>query len=207
MISAEGGSTIVAGIKQYNPNCDLLSGFRKEECQQNRENAGLSGVSWWAWLVLGVVLSLILVVVVRMLCASYRDGRQQQQHNTKTVRHKHRTAHHHQHQHHQQQRQQEYEQQQGEEEGLPPQHPVVGLVTIPEYPGGVESYHDQQGYVQYPHYYYPHYLHYPPYTEGIEGVEGVHGVHGVDGQEGEEGATAVPYAHVRYANSDTVYTV
>ena len=26
-------------VKQYNPNCDLLSGFRKEECQQNRENA------------------------------------------------------------------------------------------------------------------------------------------------------------------------
>ena len=28
-------------VKQYNPNCDLLSGFRKEECQQNRENAKL----------------------------------------------------------------------------------------------------------------------------------------------------------------------
>ena len=62
-------------------------------------------------------------------------------------------------------------------------------MTIPEYP--------EQGYLQYPHYYYPHYLHYPPYTEGQEQLEG----------EPEGGDTAVPYAHVRYANSDTVYTV
>ena len=73
-----------------------------------------------------------------------------------------------------------------------PPYPVMGLVTIPEY-GGEEQY------IQYPHYYYPqpHYLHYPPYTEGGEGGEG-----------GEmEEAGALPYAHVRYANSDTVYTV
>ena len=78
------------------------------------------------------------------------------------------------------------------------EYPVMGLVTIPEY-GGEESYHDQQEYIQYPHYYYPHphYLHYPPYTEG--GEEG-------EGDEMEE-ARALPYAHVRYANSDTVYTV
>ena len=31
---------------------------------------GLSGVSWWAWLVLGVVLVLISLVVLRMLCAT-----------------------------------------------------------------------------------------------------------------------------------------
>ena len=72
---------------------------------------------------------------------------------------------------------------------------MMGLVTIPEY-GGDESYSEQQEYIQYPHYYYPHphFLHYPPYTEGEEGGEMVE-------------AGPLPYAHVRYATSDTVYTV
>ena len=72
---------------------------------------------------------------------------------------------------------------------------MMGLVTIPEY-GGDESYSEQQEYIQYPHYYYPHpqFLHYPPYTEGEEGGEMVEAGH-------------LPYAHVRYATSDTVYTV
>ena len=35
-----------------------------------RSVQGLSGVSWWAWLVLGVVLVLISIVVLRMLCAT-----------------------------------------------------------------------------------------------------------------------------------------
>ena len=26
-------------VKQYNPNCDMLDGFRKEECEFNKENA------------------------------------------------------------------------------------------------------------------------------------------------------------------------
>ena len=30
---------IFISVKQYNPNCDMLSGFRKEECQQNKDNA------------------------------------------------------------------------------------------------------------------------------------------------------------------------
>ena len=150
-------------------------------------------MSWWAWVVLGVVLTLIILVVFRMMCASYRGGQQQQQQpRTHHIRHKHRQGQDQSQQlHHHQQQQQGVEMQQAE-------YPVMGLVTIPEY-GGEESYHDQQEYIQYPHYYYPHphYLHYPPYTEG--GEEG-------EGDEMEE-ARALPYAHVRYANSDTVYTV
>lgn len=194
LLAAE-GSTVVAGIKQYNPNCDMLTGFRKEECQQNKENAGLSGVSWWAWLVLGVVLTLILLVVLRMMCASYRDtARQQQHHKPRPVRHKQRPDQLH---HVQQQEEQE---QAGGGERQPPLHPMVGLMTIAEYPGGVESYPEQEGYLQYPHYYYPHYLHYPPYTEGEPGQEGA-------GLEEGQVVAGVPYAHVRYATSDTVYTV
>ena len=149
---------------------------------------------------LGLVLTLILLVVLRMMCASYRDtGRQQQQQpqKPKTVRHKQRPPQPQQPQHlHQQQDRVE---EAGEEARHP--HPMVGLMTIAEYPGGVESYQDQQGYLQYPHYYYHPYLHYPPYTEGEPGQEAG------DGQEEGQVVAGVPYAHVRYATSDTVYTV
>ena len=37
-----------------------------------------SVVPWWTWLVLGLVLGLILLVVVRMLCASWR-GRDEEE--------------------------------------------------------------------------------------------------------------------------------
>ena len=147
-------------------------------------------------MVLGVVLSLILLVVIRMMCASYRDtgGRpQQQQQRTKIIRHKQRQGED-QPQQVQLQQQQPGPPHQGVEVGQH-QYPM-GLMTIPEY-GGDESYSDQQEYIPYPHYYYPHphYLHYPPYTEGEEG-----------GEMGEAGP--LPYAHVRYANSETVlYTV
>ena len=35
---------------------------------------GVSGVAWWTWLVLGLVLALILLVVGRMLFASWRGN-------------------------------------------------------------------------------------------------------------------------------------
>ena len=34
---------------------------------------GLSGVSWWAWVVLGGVVALILLVILRMLCSHKSD--------------------------------------------------------------------------------------------------------------------------------------
>lgn len=32
-------------VKQFNPNCDMLDGFRKEECEFNKENAVSAGGS------------------------------------------------------------------------------------------------------------------------------------------------------------------
>eukprot|EP00092_Neocalanus_flemingeri_P013635 GFUD01014706.1.p1 GENE.GFUD01014706.1~~GFUD01014706.1.p1 ORF type:complete len:201 (+),score=39.70 GFUD01014706.1:22-624(+) len=80
MVMGEGGNgnSVVTGIRQFNPKCEMLDGFLKEECEQNREYKGLSGVPWWTWLVLGLVLGLILLVVARMLCASWK-GREEEE--------------------------------------------------------------------------------------------------------------------------------
>ena len=30
---------LLISVKQFNPNCEMLDGFRKEECEFNRENS------------------------------------------------------------------------------------------------------------------------------------------------------------------------
>jgi len=72
------GNAVVTGVRQFNPKCEMLDGFLREECEQNKEYTGFSGVPWFAWLLLGLVLGLILVVVGRMLCASWK-GREEEE--------------------------------------------------------------------------------------------------------------------------------
>jgi hypothetical protein len=61
-------------VRQYTPDCTLLvPGPQREECLAARAGDRLTGVAWWAWVLLGVVLALILLVLARAFC-SWRGG-------------------------------------------------------------------------------------------------------------------------------------
>ena len=51
---ARAGTTLVTGIRQYNPHCSLLDGWEREQCEEAEEAAGWGGVGWWAWLLLAL---------------------------------------------------------------------------------------------------------------------------------------------------------
>ena len=215
-----------------------------------RSVQGLSGVSWWAWLVLGVVLVLISIVVLRMLCATKQVDISIYLHiyifnifilyvSILSTNH-HQTAADHgtkpelrQRQRLRQQQtqrpdmkppaapQQQQQQQQQQLQPQPQQQPVEA-----EYPGEIVTTYPAH-YVHFSeegggagHYYGyqdprlpfygaedPYYRHYgppypaqPTYPAQYEAVL-------PHPQQGEGDKGEVPYAHVRYANSDTVYTV
>merc|ERR1712107_165602 len=69
LYSVEAGNSVVHRVRQYNPNCLLLTGEEAEECEAARVSSQLDGVPWWTWLLLGIVLLLILLVVVRAYCS------------------------------------------------------------------------------------------------------------------------------------------
>ena len=214
---------------------------------------GLSGVSWWAWLVLGVVLVLISLVVLRMLCATKQvdisniyistyyisilstnhqqtaadhgtkpDQRQRQklrQQQTQRPDMKPPAAPQKQQQQQQQQQQlqpqQQQQQLQPQQQAAEAEYPGEIVTTYPahyvhfsEEGGGAGHYYGYQD-PRLPFYgpEDPYYRHYgppypaqPAYPAQYEAV--LPHPHQGEGDKGE-----VPYAHVRYANSDTVYTV
>merc|ERR1712038_408761 len=69
LCGVKAGNSIVHRVRQYNPNCLLLTGEEAEECEAARVSGQLDGVPWWTWLLLGIVLLLILLVVARAYCS------------------------------------------------------------------------------------------------------------------------------------------
>jgi len=221
------GSTVVAGIKQYNPNCDMLDGFRKEECEFNKENAGLSGVSWWAWGVLAGVLTLIILVILRMICSrklstSSNNRVPVTQKQRKQQQNKHLTVNHSTISKDSNPPLAKPQQQQQELVSTATAFETVEAYPAPEYyqyseagSGQYYQYYDGQyyGHGQY----LPPYQHYPEHHGALETSHmqqsmnlGEH-AHPYDGhvqfRDETQGMSNVPYAHVRYTTSDNIYTV
>jgi len=73
LCGVEAGNSVVHRVRQYNPNCLLLTGAEAEECEAARISGQLDGVPWWTWLLLGLVLLLILLVLARAFCSWNRS--------------------------------------------------------------------------------------------------------------------------------------
>merc|ERR1711971_1031345 len=69
LCGVEAGNSVVHRVRQYNPNCLLLTGEEAEECEAAKISGQLDGVPWWTWLLLGIVLLLILLVLARAFCS------------------------------------------------------------------------------------------------------------------------------------------